>query len=143
MLRLAVLKTTPVELNQLKKSLQLIQPVKEKLLKIEHVQLNKWANDLKDNSVFIERVNQILCKDAPVVIGKGPVIKEGFHSELDELRLLLFDAKAVLLEIQNREIKNTGITSLKIAFNNIFGYYIELEILIRIKCQAIGLENKR
>ena len=124
--RLAVLKTTPVELNQLKKSLQLIQPVKEKLLKIEQVQLNKWANDLKDNSVFIERVNQILCKDAPVVIGKGPVIKEGFHSELDELRLLLSDAKAVLLEIQNREIKNTGITSLKIAYNNVFGYYIEV-----------------
>jgi len=124
--RLAVLKTTPVELNQLKKSLQLIQPIKEKLLTIEHVQLNKWANDLKDNSVFIERVNQILCKDAPVVIGKGPVIKEGFHSELDELRLLLSDAKAVLLEIQNREIKNTGITSLKIAFNNVFGYYIEV-----------------
>ncbi len=124
--RLAVLKTTPVELNQLKKSLQLIQPIKEKLLKIEHVQLNKWANDLKDNSVFIERVNQILCKDAPIVIGKGPVIKEGFHSELDELRLLLSDAKAVLLEIQNREIKNTGITSLKIAYNNVFGYYIEV-----------------
>ena len=124
--RLAVLKTTPVELNQLKKSLQLIQPIKEKLLTIEHVQLNKWANDLKDNSVFIERVNQILCKDAPVVIGKGPVIKEGFHSELDELRLLLSDAKAVLLEIQNREIKNTGITSLKIAYNNVFGYYIEV-----------------
>mgnify|MGYP000422938349 CR=1 FL=1 len=124
--RLAVLKTTPVELNQLKKSLQLIQPIKEKLLKIEHVQLNKWANDLKDNSVFIEKVNQILCKDAPVVIGKGQVIKEGFHSELDELRLLLSDAKAVLLEIQNREIKNTGITSLKIAYNNVFGYYIEV-----------------
>ena len=124
--RLAVLKTTPVELNQLKKSLQLIQPIKEKLLKIEHVQLNKWANDLKDNSIFIERVNQILCKDAPVVIGRGPVIKEGFHSELDELRLLLSDAKAVLLEIQNREIKNTGITSLKIAYNNVFGYYIEV-----------------
>ena len=104
----------------------MIQPIKKKLLKIEHVQLNKWANDLKDNSIFIERVNQILCKDAPVVIGKGPVIKEGFHSELDELRLLLSDAKAVLLEIQNREIKNTGITSLKIAYNNVFGYYIEV-----------------
>ena len=91
------------------------------------MQLNKWANDLKDNSVFIERVNQILCKDASVVIGKGPVIKEeASHSELDELRLLLSDAKAVLLEIQNREIKNTGITSLKIAFNNVFGYYIEV-----------------
>ena len=88
--------------------------------------LNQWANDLEDNSDFIKQVDGILCKDAPVVIGKGPVIKEGFHSELDKLRLLLSDAKAVLLEIQNREIKNTGITSLKIAYNNVFGYYIEV-----------------
>ena len=124
--RLAVLKTTPRELNQLKKSLQLIKPLKEQLLLINHIQLNQWANNLKDNSDFIKQVDGILCEDAPVVIGKGQVIKEGFHKDLDELRLLLSNAKSVLLEIQNREIKNTGITSLKIAFNNVFGYYIEV-----------------
>ena len=124
--RLAVLKTTPRELNQLKKSLQLIKPLKEQLLLINHIQLNQWANNLKDNSDFIKQVDGILCEDAPVVIGKGQVVKEGFHKDLDELRLLLSNAKSVLLEIQNREIKNTGITSLKIAFNNVFGYYIEV-----------------
>ena len=124
--RLAVLKTTPRELNQLKKSLQLIVPLKDQLLSLNHQQLNNWAKSLKNNDIVIEKINQILFEEAPVVIGKGQVVKEGFNIELDELRLLLSDAKSVLLDIQNREIENTGISSLKIAFNNVFGYYIEV-----------------
>ena len=124
--RLAVLKTTPRELNQLKKSLQLIVPLKDQLLSLNHQQLNNWAKSLRNNDSVIEEINQILFEEAPVVIGKGQVIKEGFNIELDELRLLLSDAKSVLLDIQNREIENTGISSLKIAFNNVFGYYIEV-----------------
>ncbi len=124
--RLAVLKTTPRELNQLKKSLQLIVPLKDQLLSLNHQQLNNWAKSLRNNDIVIEKINQILFEEAPVVIGKGQVIKEGFNIELDELRLLLSDAKSVLLDIQNREIDNTGISSLKIAFNNVFGYYIEV-----------------
>ena len=124
--RLAVLKTTPRELNQLKKSLQLIVPLKDQLLSLNHQQLNNWAKSLRNNDSVIEKINQILFEEAPVVIGKGQVIKEGFNIELDELRLLLSDAKSVLLDIQNREIENTGISSLKIAFNNVFGYYIEV-----------------
>ena len=124
--RLAVLKTNPRELNQLKKSLQLIVPLKDKLLSLNHLQLNNWAKNLKNNNGVIEKINQILFEEAPVVIGKGQVVKKGFNIELDELRLLLSDAKSVLLDIQNREIENTGISSLKIAFNNVFGYYIEV-----------------
>ena len=124
--RLAVLKTTPRELNQLKKSLQLIVPLKDQLISLNHQQLNNWAKSLRNNDSVIEKINQILFEEAPVVIGKGQVIKEGFNIELDELRLLLSDAKSVLLDIQNREIENTGISSLKIAFNNVFGYYIEV-----------------
>ena len=124
--RLAVLKTNPRELNQLKKSLQLIVPLKDKLLSLNHLQLNNWAKNLKNNNGVIEKIDQILFEEAPVVIGKGQVVKEGFNIELDELRLLLSDAKSVLLDIQNREIENTGISSLKIAFNNVFGYYIEV-----------------
>ena len=124
--RLAVLKTTPRELNQLKKSLQLIVPLKDLLLSLNHQQLNDWAKSLKNNYIVIEKINQILFEEAPVVIGKGQVVKEGFNVELDELRLLLSDAKSVLLDIQKREIENTGISSLKIAFNNVFGYYIEV-----------------
>jgi len=124
--RLAVLKTSPRELNQLKKSLKSIIPVKDELLSQNHKQLNSWANNLKDNSKTIEAIEQILFEDAPIAIGKGQVVKEGFHKELDELRNLLSDAKSVLLKIQKREIEKTGISSLKIAFNNVFGYFIEV-----------------
>ena len=124
--RLAVLKTSPRELNQLKKSLKSIIPVKEKLLSLDQKQLNFWANNLKDNSKTIQKIEEVLHEDAPIAIGKGQVVKNGFHNELDELRNLLSDAKSVLLDIQKREIEKTGIPSLKIAFNNVFGYFIEV-----------------
>ena len=121
-----MLKTSPIELNQLKKSLKSIVPVKEKLLTLNQKQLNSWANNLKDNSKTIQKIEEILYEDAPIAVGKGQVVKEGFHNELDELRNLLSDAKSVLLDIQKREIEKTGIPSLKIAFNNVFGYFIEV-----------------
>ena len=124
--RLAVLKTSPRELNQLKKSLQSIIPVKEKLLPLNQKQLNFWANNLKDNSKTIQKIEEVLHEDAPIAVGKGQVVKDGFHNELDELRNILSDAKSVLLDIQKREIEKTGIPSLKIAFNNVFGYFIEV-----------------
>jgi DNA mismatch repair protein MutS len=124
--RLAVLKTSPRELNQLKKSLQSIIPVKEKLSSADQKQLNLWINNLKDNSKTIQKIEEVLHEDAPIAVGKGQVVKDGFHNELDELRNLLSDAKSVLLDIQKREIEKTGIPSLKIAFNNVFGYFIEV-----------------
>ena len=124
--RLAVLKTSPRELNQLKKSLQSIIPVKEKLSSANQKQLNFWVNNLKDNSKTIQKIEEVLHEDAPIAVGKGQVVKDGFHNELDELRNLLSDAKSVLLDIQKREIEKTGIPSLKIAFNNVFGYFIEV-----------------
>ena len=124
--RLAVLKTSPRELNQLKKSLQSIIPVKEKLLSLNQKQLNFWANNLKDNSKTIQKIEEVLHEDAPIAVGKGQVVIDGFHNELDELRNILSDAKSVLLDIQKREIEKTGIPSLKIAFNNVFGYFIEV-----------------
>ena len=124
--RLAVLKTSPRELNQLKKSLQSIIPVKEKLLSLEKKQLNYWANKLRDNLKTIQKIEEVLHEDAPIAVGKGQVVKDGFHNELDDLRNLLSDAKSVLLDIQRREIEKTGIPSLKIAFNNVFGYFIEV-----------------
>jgi DNA mismatch repair protein MutS len=124
--RLAVLKTSPRELNQLKKSLQSIIPVKEKLLSLDQKQFNYWANNLKDNSKTIQKIEEVLHEDAPIAVGKGQVVKDGFQNELDELRNLLSDAKTVLLDIQRREIERTGIPSLKIAFNNVFGYFIEV-----------------
>jgi len=124
--RLAVLKTSPRELNQLKKSLQSIIPVKEKLSSLNQKQLNFWANNLKDNLKTIQKIEEVLHEDSPIAVGKGQVVKDGFHNELDELRYILSDAKSVLLDIQKREIEKTGIPSLKIAFNNVFGYFIEV-----------------
>ena len=124
--RLAVLKTSPRELNQLKKSLKSITPVKEKLSSLNQKQLNFWANNLKDNSKTIQKIEEVLHEDAPIAVGKGQVVKDGFHNELGELRNLLSDAKSVLLDIQKREIEKTDIPSLKIAFNNVFGYFIEV-----------------
>ena len=124
--RLAVLKTSPRELNQLKKSLKSITPVKEKLSSLNQKQLNFWANNLKNNSKTIQKIEEVLYEDAPIAVGKGQVVKDGFHNELGELRNLLSDAKSVLLDIQKREIEKTDIPSLKIAFNNVFGYFIEV-----------------
>ena len=124
--RLAVLKTSPRELNQLKLSLEAIQPIKEWGLACKHKSIKEWAAKLVDNSNIVDQINQTLDDEAPVIIGKGKVIKTGFDKELDELRSLSSDAKSVLLEIQKREIEATGIPSLKIAFNNVFGYYIEV-----------------
>jgi DNA mismatch repair protein MutS len=124
--RLAVMKTSPRELNQLKLSLSAIFPVKDWGLKSKYSPVLKWANKLIDNTKIIDLINQTLDDEAPVIIGKGQVIKTGFSNELDELRNLSTDAKSVLLEIQKREIEATGIPSLKIAYNNVFGYYIEV-----------------
>ena len=124
--RLAVLKLSPRELNQLKSSLEIINPLKEWAKKCDNTTIKKWAKNLLDNSKAVDQIQSTLHEDAPVVIGKGQVIKSGFHQELDELRSLSSDAKEVLLSIQQREIEATGIPSLKIAYNNVFGYYLEV-----------------
>ena len=124
--RLAVLKTSPRELNQLKLSLTALAPVKDWATTTFCDPLIQWASQLSDNASTIDLINNTLDEEAPVVIGKGQVIKTGFNKDLDELRALSSDAKSILLDIQNREIEATGIPSLKIAFNNVFGYYIEV-----------------
>jgi len=124
--RLAVLKTSPRELNQLKLSLEAIKPLIDWGKNTDHKELIYWSKQLHENITTIEQNANTLDLEAPVVIGKGKVVRTGFCKELDELRSLSSDAKEVLLEIQNREIQATGIPSLKIAFNNVFGYYIEV-----------------
>ena len=124
--RLAVLKTSPREINQLKLSLSAIDPIKNWGVNSGYKPIKKWAEQLNDNSDVTGSIDKTIDEDAPVIIGKGKVIKTGFNKELDELRSLSSDAKTVLLDIQKREIEATGIPSLKIAFNNVFGYYIEV-----------------
>ena len=124
--RLAVLKTSPREINQLKLSLSAIKPIKKWGISKSYKAIYNWAEKLNDNTEIVNLIDKVIDQEAPVVIGKGKVIKTGFNKELDELRSLSSDAKTVLLEIQKREIEATGIPSLKIAFNNVFGYYIEV-----------------
>ncbi len=124
--RLAVLKTSPREINQLKLSLSAIDPIKKWGVSSGYKPISNWAEKLNDNGSITELIDKTIDEDAPVIIGKGKVIKTGFNEELDELRGLSSDAKTVLLDIQKREVEATGIPSLKIAFNNVFGYYIEV-----------------
>ena len=93
---------------------------------IQNKTIQKWGESISENTKVIEKIETALDPEAPVVIGKEKVIKDGFHKEIDELRSLSSDAKEVLLTIQQREIEATGIPSLKIAYNNVFGYYLEV-----------------
>lgn len=82
---------------------------------------------LKENNLpVVSLIEKYLKEDAPVALNKGPVIKKGFHKELDDLRSIYYESKEYLQSLQDREIEKTGIPSLKIGFNNVFGYYLEV-----------------
>lgn len=122
--KLAAEKLSPKELGYLRQSLIAIKDIKE-LLKSHHDVL-AWIEPLIDLSELIEFLNSHLNADLPVSLAKGNVIKDGVNEELDRLRNLQSKGKDFLDEMCQREIENTGISSLKIDFNNVFGYYIEV-----------------
>ena len=88
--------------------------------------LCKWVERLDDCKELYQRIEQDIREDAPALLSKGNVIAEGVNAELDELRNISSHGKELLLKMQQREIENTGIPTLKISFNNVFGYYIEV-----------------
>lgn len=122
----AVGKVNPKEVNQLKNTLEEIQPIQEILKKMESSALVETADRLNPCSELIHSIRQQLDEEAAIQIGKGKVIADGFHEELDELRKISSSGKDFLEELQKRESEKTGIPSLKVAFNNVFGYYIEV-----------------
>lgn len=122
--KLAAEKLSPKELGYLRQSFIAIKAIKE-LLKPYHDVL-AWIEPLIDLSELIDFLNSHLNEDLPVSLAKGNVIKEGVDEELDRLRNLQSKGKDFLDEMCQREIENTGIASLKIDFNNVFGYYIEV-----------------
>ncbi|MDX1652132.1 MAG: DNA mismatch repair protein MutS [Brumimicrobium sp.] len=124
--KVAVGKVNPKEVNQLKRTLLQITPVCELLKKTNSKALVSIVDRLNPCEKLIELIKKQLDGDAAVQIGKGKVIADGFHTELDELRRLSSSGKDFLEEMQQRESERTGITSLKVAFNNVFGYYIEV-----------------
>ena len=124
--RAATGKIVPREVKTLSRSLSQMQPIAE-LAKNSAVEaLEKLASKIKDCQTLIRKIDETLCSNPAAAIGKGEVIARGVNSELDELREISTGGKDYLIEIQRREIDRTGISSLKIGYNNVFGYYIEV-----------------
>ncbi len=131
--KVAALRTNPRELVQLKKSLIIINDVKAKLKTSDNLTLQKIADQLNPCQLITERLHNELNEDAPVNILKGNAINKGINAELDELRNIAFSGKDYLLQIQQREVEKTGISSLKVAYNSVFGYYLEVTHLHKDK----------
>ncbi len=124
--KVATARISPREVVLLKNSLNAVIPIKEMAEKSENAAFKSIGEQLQSCSGLRERIDLVLQDDAPVNVAKGNVIKPGFSSELDELRALSQSGKSYLDEMLQRESERTQIPSLKIAFNNVFGYYIEV-----------------
>lgn len=124
--KVATGKITPKEMVQLKNSLEVIVPVKQLMTQGESEALRELGNGLSGCEPLRSKIKQTLDEGAPMSIGKGQTIANGYSEELDELRQLAFSSKDYLDKMLERETEATGITSLKIASNNVFGYYIEV-----------------
>ena len=124
--KIAVGRITPREMVQLKVALQTIGPLQAQCERLEVDVLQRWANELDPCRALHERIERELQEDAPSQLNKGNVIAAGVNAELDELRDISVHGKDLLAQMQQREIERTGIPSLKIGFNSVFGYYIEV-----------------
>ena len=124
--RAAVGRISPREVGQLNRALSEIGPIKELCSATTNEALKKIGEQLNPCGTIQERIQRELVDEPPVALSKGDVIATGVNAELDELRELKKNGKDSLLKIQQRESEATGISSLKIAFNNVFGYYIEV-----------------
>ena len=124
--RAAVGRISPREVGQLNRALREIGPIKELCSATTNEALRKIGEQLNPCGTIQERIQLELVDEPPVALSKGDVIAAGVNAELDELRELKKNGKDSLLKIQQRESEATGISSLKIAFNNVFGYYIEV-----------------
>jgi len=124
--KVAVGKISPREIIQLKRALDSIIVVKEECAKSNDNALKKIAEQLNPCPLISERIGKEINSDPPALLAKGNVIKSGVNEDLDELRSLSTSGKDYLLQIQQREIERTGIPSLKVAYNNVFGYYLEV-----------------
>ena len=124
--KVAVVRINPREVVQLKHALQAIAPIKEICGQTDSPNMQRFAEQLNPCESIRTRIEKEIHPDPPALINKGHVIASGVSPELDELRELAFSGKDYLARLQEREAERTGITSLKISFNNVFGYYIEV-----------------
>ncbi len=131
--KVAVGRVNPRELFHVKRSLQIVADIKLKTEGFDNIALKKISEQLNPCLLAFEKLGLELNEEAPVNILKGNVIKAGINAELDELRGLSHSGKDYLLKLQQREVINTGINSLKVAYNNVFGYYLEVTNLHKDK----------
>ncbi len=124
--KVAVGRVSPREVVQLKVALSALEPVKEACMNSGEPTLCRIGEQINLCQLIRDRIEKEINNDPPSLINKGGVIANGVNPELDELRSIAYSGKDYLLQIQQREIERTGIPSLKIAFNNVFGYYIEV-----------------
>ncbi|WP_220395830.1 DNA mismatch repair protein MutS [Bacteroides nordii] len=124
--KVAVGRVSPREVVQLKIALQAIEPIKEACLQADNASLNRIGEQLNLCISIRDRISKEINNDPPLLINKGGVIQSGVNAELDELRQIAYSGKDYLMKIQQRESEQTGIPSLKIAYNSVFGYYIEV-----------------
>ncbi len=141
--KVAVRRINPREMGQLKKALRQIEPIREQLRKVigadraapsedvpgavsEKSSLERFLDQLNPCEALLARIERELKEDVPIVTNQGNIIKTGVDEELDELHKIAYAGKDYLLQLQNRESENTKIPSLKIAYNKVFGYYLEV-----------------
>lgn len=124
--KVAVGRVSPREVVALKVALQAIEPIKEACMEADNASLNHIGEQLNICQSIRDRIAKEINNDPPLLINKGGVIRSGVNAELDDLRRIAFSGKDYLLQIQQRESELTGIPSLKIAYNNVFGYFIEV-----------------
>ena len=122
----AVGRISPREMVQLKVALQAIEPIKNACLNADNDSLHRIGEQLNLCVSIRDKIAKEIAADPPLLVNKGGVIADGVNKELDELRQIAYSGKDYLLHIQQRESEITGIPSLKVAYNNVFGYYIEV-----------------
>ena len=124
--KVAVGRVSPREVVALKVALQAIEPIKEACMDADNASLNHIGGQLDICRAIRDRIDKEINNDPPLLFNNGGVIKSGVNAELDELRQIAYSGKDYLLKVQQRESEQTGIPSLKIGYNNVFGYYIEV-----------------
>ena len=124
--KVAVGRINPREVVQLRNALRTVEPIKKSAEGSGHEVLMRMGEQLNPCATIRERIENEITNDPPVLVNRGNVIQKGVSKELDELREIAFSGKDYLAKMQERESEKTGIPSLKIAFNNVFGYYIEV-----------------
>ena len=131
--KVAVGRVSPREVVQLKNALQALQPVKAACMKASNESLRRIGEQLQLCETIRDRIEHEIQPDPPLLVNKGGVIADGYDTELDELRQISRNGKDYLIQIQEREVEQTGIASLKVGYNNVFGYYLEVRNMYKDK----------